>query len=392
VVRSRPHTDANLFDPAVVADPYPFYESIRSAGNVVWNEAMRGWNVVGFDELREVVSDSGERFRELNGDPGVTYWFEAPNLITVDGAEHRRLRGGLAPFFTRNAVAKWEQRVTEVVIDLVRPLAEGHRAYDLIADFTMIPTVVVADLLGISSHRYSDFRRWSHAIVSNLSYGAESEEAQAVMRTASTEINAYIQEEIERHRRETPDDTLTAMLELSGRFAMNDDEIRSAVVLLVLAGYDTTAKMMGNALLALERHPDQRRHVAADESLLAATIEESLRWCGPVQATARVVVTDSTLGEVDLSEGETLYLLHAAANRDPRRWEDPATFDIHREQKSHLALGWGPHLCLGAPLARLETRVAIEHLLRVAPEYSLKDVDFGSAFFVRGPERGLIEV
>jgi cytochrome P450 len=391
-VRSGPHTDANLFDPGVVADPYPIYETIRAVGNVVWNDAVGGWNIVGFDELREVVSDSGERFRELNGDPGVTYWFEAPNLITVDGAEHTRLRGALAPFFTRNAVAKWEERVTEVVLDLVRPLAEGNRTYDLIADFTMIPTIVVADLLGISPKRYSDFRRWSHAIVSNLSYGAESEEAHVVMRAASAEINDYIQEEIDRHRRDAPDDTLTAILGLTGRFAMTDEEVRSAVVLLVLAGYDTTAKMMGNALLALEQHPDQRRDVVSDPSLLPATIEESLRWCGPAQATVRVAVADTTLGGIDLSAGETLYLLHAAANRDPRRWKDPTSFDIHREQKSHLALGWGPHLCLGAPLARLETRVAIEHLLRVAPEYSLEDVDFGHAFFVRGPERGLIEV
>jgi cytochrome P450 len=256
----------------------------------------------------------------------------------------------------------------------------------------MIPTVIVADMLGVRSDRYDDFQRWSHAIVSNLAWGAEREEIQAIMRRAAVEINEYIREEMERHRSERPDDLFTAMLNFSGEKAMTDDEIRSTVVLLVLAGYDTTAKTMGNSLVALESHPDQRRQVAENAELLPAAIEEALRWSGPVQYTSpRLTLKDTEVGGVKISEGDTVYVFLAAANRDPRRWKDPDRFDIHRESKSHVAFGWGPHLCLGAALARLETKVAIEYLLKIAPDYTLRDVDLGNSFFMRGPERGFIE-
>jgi cytochrome P450 len=387
------HIDTNFFTAEAIDDPYSLYDQLRLHGDVVFNDLMQGWNVFGFDEVTTVLTDGGDRFTELNGDPELIYWFDAPNMITVDGPYHRRLRGGLAPLFTRSSVAKWEQRVREVVDELVGPLTAGSQSYDLIADFTMIPTVIVADMLGIPPERYDDFRRWSHEIVSNLAYGSESEEAQKSMRRASVEINQYILEEMDRHRREKPDDLFTAMLNLPAEHAMTDDEIRSAAVLLVLAGYDTTAKAMGCTLVALEQHPDQRRQVAADPSLVPAVIEESLRWCGPVQFTGpRLVMQDTTLGGVELAKGDTVFVFLAAANRDPSRWDEPNRFDVHRPLKSNLAFGWGPHLCLGAPLARLETKVAIEHLLTVAPDYSLRNIDYGHAFFVRGPEAGFIDV
>jgi cytochrome P450 len=308
----------------------------------------------------------------------------------VDGPYHRRLRGALAPLFTRSVTAKWESRVGEVVDRLLAPFATSS-SYDLIADFTMIPTVIVAEMLGVPEERHHDFRDWSHAIVSNLSYGNEDAQAQEVMRRASDEVNAYFVEEIERHRRDQPDDLLTKMVNLSGENAMTDEEIRSAAVLLLIAGYDTTAKTMGNCLVALESNPDERRLVAEDPSLIPDAVEESLRWCGPVQFVPRLVMSDSILNGTQLSAGEVVFVFAGAANRDPARWADPQRFDVRRDQKSHLAFGWGPHLCLGAPLARLETKVAIERLLRVAPEYQLRDIDFGDAFFVRGPERGFID-
>jgi cytochrome P450 len=385
--------DTNFFTPEAIADPFSLYDDLRSRGSVFWNDLMHAWNVFGFDEVSAVLSDRGERYVEVNGDPELIYWFEAPNMITVDGSYHRRLRGAIEPMFTRSATAKWEQRVREVVEELVTPLADGTRGYDLIADFTMIPTIIVADMLGVPPERYDDFRRWSHEIVSNLAYGSEQEEARATMKRAAVEINQYVAEEMERHRREQPDDLFTAMLNLTGDDAMTDDEIRSTAVLLVLAGYDTTAKMMGNTLVALEAHPEQRREVAGDSALVAPAIEEALRWCGPVQFTGpRLAMQDAVLDGQAISKGDTVVVFLAAANRDPKRWPDPNRYDIHRELKSHLAFGWGPHLCLGAPLARLETKVAVEQLLRVAPEYTLRDIDLGNAFFVRGPERGFIDV
>jgi cytochrome P450 len=313
-------------------------------------------------------------------------------MITVDGPYHHRLRAALAPLFTLRAVAKWEQRVAEVAAQLVAPLAAGDDSVDLVAEFTLLPTVITADMLGVPEERYADFRRWSHEVVTNLLFGLEDEQGRAVLQRAAAEVNGYLREEIERHRREQPDDLLTYMLNLPGEDAMSDDEIRSTAVLLLLAGYDTTAKTMANCLIALERNPDQRRLVATDPALVPAAIEEGMRWFGAVQWLPRRALRETILDGMEVSAGENVYVLNAAANRDPRRWPDPGRFDVRRDGKTHLAFGYGPHLCLGARLARLETKAAIEQLLRVAPEYRLRDIDFGNSMFIRGPERGTVEV
>lgn len=382
--------DINFHTADMIMDPYSVYDQMWDGKAVAWNEAMQGWNVFGFDEVSEILSDTGERFNMLSSQ--LAYWFEAPNLIVVDGPYQKRLRKALSPYFTRSAIAKWKQRVHDVVEELVSPLKDGTRSYDVIADFTMIPTVIVADLLGVQPERYEDFRRWSHEIVSNLAWGAELEEVQAIMRRASVEINEYIRSEMDRHKAEQPDDLFTAMLNFTGDAAMTEDEIRSTAVLLVLAGYDTTAKTMGNTLVALESHPDQRRDVANNPELMPAVIEEVMRWSGPVQYTSpRIAIKDTEVAGRAIKEGDPVFVFLAAANRDPRRWDDPNSFNIHREQKSHVGFGWGPHLCLGAPLARLETQVAMEYLLKIAPEYSLRDIDLGNSFFMRGPESGFID-
>jgi cytochrome P450 len=313
-------------------------------------------------------------------------------LISVDGPYHRRLRGALAPLFTRSATARWEKRVGEVVEGMLAPLVAGDDSFDLIQDFTLLPTVIVADMLGVPQERYGDFRRWSHDMVTNLSWGFEDEQIRAMLRQTATEINDYLRDEIDRHRREQPDDLLTFMLQLSGEKAMSDEEILSTAFLLLTAGYDTTAKAMSNCLIALERYPDQRRRVCADPSLVPAAIEEGMRWFGPVQFIPHTAAKDTLLDGMQVTAGELVYVMTAGANRDPSRWSEPERFDVFREVKSHLAFGYGPHLCLGAPLARLEMKVAIEQLLRVAPDYHLRDIDFGNSLFIRGPERGIVEV
>jgi cytochrome P450 len=172
----------------------------------------------------------------------------------------------------------------------------------------------------------------------------------------------------------------------------SDGEVLSSARTLMSAGYETTAKLMSNCLVALEMHPDQRRLVADDPALVSGAIEEVLRWCGVVQILPRRVAHDTVLAGSELSAGDQVYALLAAANRDPGRWPDPARFDVRRDPKANLGFGWGPHLCVGAALARLETKVALERLLELAPEYHLRDVDYGKGFFVRGPQRGYLDV
>ena len=379
--------DVNLYAPEVVADPYPVYEEIRAAGRVVWNGTLDCWMIPGFDDCTAVLTDDGRYFSPMNGDPELITWFDAPNMMMVVGPEHVRLRKCLAPLFTRQSVARWERRVGEVVDELLTPLAQGE-TFDLIADFTMIPTVIVAEMLGVPEQHHQDFRRWSHQIVSNLSFGHEDPGSRETMRRAGDEVNAFLSEEIERRRREPRTDLISAMLEMS---EMTAGEIRSASVLLLLAGYDTTAKLMANCLVVLQQHPDQRRILAGEPAGVPAAIEEVLRWAGVSQMTPRRVTDGTTLGDTELPAGDAVYVMHGAANRDPARWPEPDRFDVRREAKAHHGFGFGPHLCLGASLARWETKVALEHLLAAAPEYELREVEYGTSMFARGPDRGLVD-
>lgn len=383
-----PRLDVDFSDPAIIADPFPMFEQIRAAGRVVWNGALGGWMVPGYDDCVEVFSDArGERFAAVGAE--VFFWFEAPTMITIDGAEHRRLRQPLATYFTPAELARrWEPRVREVVDELLTPLRERRQSFEL-ADFTRIPVVIVAEMFGVPPEHHEDFRRWSNAVVGNIAFGHERPDARREMEQAVAELKLYLAEEIERHRKQPRDDLLNVMLGIPG---WTDAEIRSTAILLLLAGYDTTAKLMSNALLALERHPEQRRLLVGDPSLIPDAIEEVLRWVGATQGIARQVVRDTSLGGTQLAAGDIVYTLLIAANRDPSRWSEPQRFDVRRPLRSHLAFGIGPHICLGAPLARLETKVALEALLRIAPGYHLRDVDYGGAFFARGPERGRIEV
>src|SRR5262249_39111348 len=157
----------------------------------------------------------------------------------------------------------------------------------LIADFTMIPTVIVAEMLGVPPERHQDFRRWSHQIVSNLSFGNEDPSSRAAMRQAGDEVNAYLEDEIEQRRRDPQHDLVSEMLKMSD---LSAGEMRSAAVLLLLAGYDTTAKLMANCLVVLASHPDQRQLIVEDLSLVSPAIEEVLRWAGVSQMTPRRVV------------------------------------------------------------------------------------------------------
>jgi cytochrome P450 len=389
---SRVQRDIDFFDPAVIENPFPHFEEVRTAGRVVWNDIIQGWMVPGFDDCATVLTDDGGHFTAVPSAPEILPWFEAPTMISVDGEMHRRLRNCLAPLFTRRAVAHLEQRVRVVVEELLAPVVEGNDSFDLIADFTMIPTIIVAEMLGVPEDRHGDFRHWSNTIVSNLAWGHEDESVRATLRQASTELNDYLRAEIDRHRRERPDDLLSAMVGMAENGSMDDEEVRAAAVLLLIAGYDTTAKLLSNTLVALELHPEQRRLVVENLTLVPAAIEEVLRWRGTVQSIPRIAVRDMTIGDADIAAGDIVHALIGAADRDPSRWDNPTSFDVNREAKAHYGFGWGPHLCLGAPLARLESKVAIEELLRRAPEYSLRDIKLGPSFFVRGPERGFLDV
>ncbi|ORA19479.1 cytochrome P450 [Mycobacterium arosiense] len=386
-----PQLDVDFRDPALAVDPFPMLEEIRAAGRVVWNGSAHAWMVPGYDDCTAVLTDTHTVQFSVPGAlrPDVYFWFEAPAISITEGADHRRLRGPMARHFAATSMQRdWEPRVRGIVDQLLRPLVDGRDHFD-IDDFTRIPVIVVAELLGVPEDRHDDFRRWSNVLVGNVAFGNEAPEAHRAMEAVVAEAKNYLSEEIARHRRERPDDLLTVMVDVAD---WSDAEIRAVALNLLLAGYDTTAKLLGLALVALEQHPAQRRQLVEDPSLIPSAVEEVLRWQSPTQAIVRVVVRDTELAGTRFEKGDVIYAMLGAANRDPSRWPDPQRFDIGRELKAHLAFTTGRHVCIGAALARLEARVALEALLATAPEYRLHDIDYGDAFFARGPVGGVINV
>ncbi len=385
-----PCVDADFMDPAVIRDPLPVYEEIRAAGRVVWNDPVQAWMITGFDDCTAVLSDrKAERFGMAGARfPERTFWFDAPNMVIVDPPEHVRLRQPLAAYFASGAIARrWEARVRQIIDDAIdRRVAAG--SFD-VRDFTKLPIVIVSDMLGIPAERHDDFRRWSEIITGNIAFGLESPETRRLMDEALAESKDYIVAEIARHRREQPDNLMTAMVSIP---TWTEDEIVSTAMGFLLAGYETTARLMVQCLMVLEQHPDQRRLLVEEPELIPNAIEEINRWAGPAKCLTRVVLRDTTLAGTRLRKDETVWNLLSAANRDPSRWEDPARLDIRRAYRRNLGFGTSLHICIGAPLARLEVKLALEALLSRAPEYHLRDIGYAEGFFVYGPESGEIEV
>jgi cytochrome P450 len=389
---SVPRVDVDFDDPAVVRDPWALYEEVRSAGRVVWNGKLEGWMVPGYDDCTEVLTGRGKPdspFGSIGARyPEVTWWFEAPNLGNTDGAEHRRLRSPMAKYFTPTYVRRWEDRIREVVDEILTPLAQG-RQFDLIQDFTRIPIIIVAEMLGVPRSYHDDFLRLSHQVNTDVAFGRERPEDRLRMEHGLAELNAYLDVEIERHRREDLSDVFGAMVKATG---WSDAEIRASALNLMIAGYDSTAKLMSVVVETLALHPEQRRLLAEDPTLIPNAIEEVLRWTGVSGSFPIVVRRDTELAGTELKDGECMLPMFQAANRDPAYWDDPHRFDIERPYQPNLGFGGGPHTCIGQYLARLEVQVAVEGLLRLAPDYRLRDVVYSTSWYIHGPAQGIIEV
>jgi cytochrome P450 len=387
-----PRLDIDFDDPAIIHDPWDAYEEVRAAGRVVWNAKLDGWMIPGYDDCTAVLTGRGKADSPFGSTgaryPETTWWFDAPNLANTDGAEHKRLRTPMARFFTPTYVARWEARIREVVDEVLAPLVQGRR-FDVIQDFSRIPIVIVAEMLGVPPSYHDEFLRLSHQVNTDVAFGREGPDARRRMEQGLAEMNAFLDEEIERHRQNPSDDVFGAMVSAP---TWTHAETRCSALNLMIAGYDTTAKLMAVTVEALALHPDQRQLLVDEPALIPNALEEVLRWVGVAGSSPEVARRDTVLAGTEIQDGDRVFTMLAAANRDPAYWDEPARFDVRRPSHPHIAFGGGAHACIGQYLARLEVQLAIEGLLRVAPEFRLTDVVYSDAWHVRGPVAGIIEV
>ncbi len=364
-----------LFSPAMVVDPYPTYAELRRTDPVHWHEPFGAWVLTRYDDVVAAThdprlrSDRAGGMGERAGRPELQPLFEVirAQMNITNPERHHRLRALVAKVFTPRAVDALRPAVEAMVGELLDRLPEQGR-FDVIADLAFpLPARVIARLLGLETGELDQLKRWSDnfsAIFGTDPSAVSAEQYQRALQSTH-ELTAFFGAEFARRRASPGDDLLSLLVhaEIDGD-RLSETELIANANLLLAAGHETTTHLIGNGLLALLRHPEQLQLLLDDPSLMANAIEEFLRYDGTVQFMYREAGEDLTIGGRSIRKGQLVYLMFAAANRDPARFPEPDRLDVRRRPDVHLAFGHGPHVCLGAALARMEAHVAFSALLR----------------------------
>ncbi len=330
--------------------------------------------------------------REAAGDPA-TFSSEGtslgkgllPHIQVMDPPRHDRLRRLVTLAFTARRVAAMELRIREIARELL-DLFAGKGQADLMADYARhVPSRAIGDMIGVPPERREAFLHWTEAMVAVPEDTSQSASIQAPAQKIYAEFARLLDE----RRRTRRDDLMSALLdaEIDGE-RLSQEELQGFCFVLIVAGNDTTTNLIANGAILLAQHEAVRRELVAEPAGIEDAIEEMLRCESPAQALPRRVTREIVRHGVAIPEGSELQLVWGAANRDEREFEDPERFDPHRRIRRHLAFGQGLHFCLGANLARLETRVAFEELLARLPEYQIAEPPrFVTSLWARSPER-----
>ena len=313
----------------------------------------------------------------------------APFLIASDPPRHGPLRSLVNRGFTPRRIAALEPRVRAIAREKLAAL-DAARDFDIVSDFFVpLPVTVIAELLGVEPERSVDFKRWSDRIVAGVTGGVAAVGPVAVLE-ALTELSEYLAGVIELRRRDPRDDLVSTLIRAEeGETALASADVVMFVLLLLVAGNETTTNLLGNTLLALLAHPEELGRVRSDRRRIPALVEEGLRYDGPVQLLFRTTTRDVELAGARIPAGATVIPLLGSANRDDTQFPAAERFDVSRSTQGHLAFGLGIHFCLGASLARLEARVALEELLPRFERFERTEprVEYLDSYLVRGPKR-----
>lgn len=364
------------------ANPYPYYAKMRAAGpvhTIRTDDFDRVWLVVGYAEGRAVLADQrfGKDWRTLPGRTGVADPINA-NMLEMDAPHHTRLRKLVAREFTPRRIEALRPRVQQITDGLLDAMLPAGQA-DLVDALAFpLPMTVICELIGVPDLDRDAFRRWSNGVVSPAGAQEESDAVRA--------MGGYLAGLIEDKRRSPGDDLLSALI--ATRYedddALSPDEVVGMAFLLLVAGHETTVHLISNGVRALLDHPSQLADLRADFGLLDGAVEEMLRYEGPVgTATFRFTREPVTIGSTAIAAGEPVLVALGSGDRDPGRYPEPDRFDIRRDAQGHLAFGHGMHFCLGAPLARMEGRIAIRTLLERCPGL-VRDPDAGEPDWLPG--------
>lgn len=398
----------NTFSPEIVADPYPVYAQLREAGRVLWMPAFGSgarrkaepdtpgvWVLSHYEDCMSFLRDeriSADPMKSglfkvlvttfLGGEEGPAINLMRHLLLFMDPPDHTRLRSLANAAFSRKAVEELRPRISAIVDDLLTDRNE----IDLVAEFAYpLPVTVIAEMLGVPLAEREMFGRWSRDLVSLFGSEDVSTESIEVGNQAILAMNDYFTELSAERRRHPQDDLLTAFVEVEDQGErLSHEELLATCLILLIAGHETTANLIGLGTLALLRDRDVLNSVREDPSLVPSAVDELLRYDSPVQFTARTTLAPIEIDGTTIPEAERVLVLLAAANRDPSKFADPDRLVPDRSPNPHLSFGGGIHFCLGAPLARLEARIAFAELVKRPLELVSDELEWRRTFPIRG--------
>ena len=367
------------YDPAapeVRRNPFPVYSQLQDDDPVHWSESLRSWVLTRYDDVRQVaMSDvmSPDRLRpfyaQLKGERReilaevmryLSLW-----MVFRDPPEHTRLRRLVGTAFTPRSIEALADPVGRVVDQLLDALPR-NQSVDWAQQVAMpLPAYVILDLLGIPHQSYADLKAWSDDLRAFVGSSRADPDRYNRARHGATQLAGFFREVIAARRAAPGEDFVSRMITARDeQGSLSEDELVATCMLVLFAGHETTTHLLGNSANALLDHPDQLQRLRDNPALINPAVEEFLRYDGPSNAITRVVSADHEIGGKLLRSGDRVFAMVNAANRDPRRFDNPQGLDIARQNNRHLTFGFGLHFCLGAPLARLEAQLCFAGLIR----------------------------
>lgn len=396
--------DITTLNPESRADPHTPLKAFRETCPVFRDEMAKTWLLTRYPDVRETVNDQTYDRHPRNAEEGsISRRFaedvdeeDAPqsSILFLDEPDHSRVRPPLArAFYAR--INKMRDEIEGIIDDIIDAAPESGR-FDLMDKLAVpIPIMVIARILGVDDERTPEFREWSEAVILSLNPFRTPEES-ARMEAGAEKLNAYFTELMDARRTIPGDDLITDMVQLqaSGEAELSDDEVRINLQALLVGGNLTTTDLIGNGVWLFLTHPEQLAKLKADPGLASQAVEEVLRYEAPVQITSRIVSEDREVAGCPMKKSAPVLCSLASANRDADIYDEPEMFDISAKRPSHVAFGGGAHICIGAPLARIEARHVYLKLIEKYPDMKLpeQDLNWRNLPFFRGLETLEVEV